>query len=433
MSERLNSPDGDPIAEQAPASGARLTRRALVRTAGVMAGAAMGAPVLRALAQTTSTDVPPAIVAPPDATKIPGQASGTLGARSPFETPALAPVGVTSGASFSPLQDLAGSITPSDLHFQRHHNGIAIIDPAKYSLTIHGLVDRPMRFTLDELRRLPAVSRVHFIDCSGNGRSAYRAPKPDMTPQMIDGLTSNSEWTGVLVSTLLREAGIGRAARWVLAEGGDAAVLSRSIPMAKMLDDALVAFAQNGEPVRVANGYPARLIVPGFEGNMNIKWLRRLKLVDQPNMSRDETAKYTDPLPDGTSRQFSFELDAKSIITSPAYPERLSGAGWWPVRGIAWTGRGRIARVDVSTDGGRSWTDAALMGPVTPQAHTRFEHMWKWDGRATTLMSRAVDETGAEQPTLAEFTRVRGAGTDYHFNAIRTWKVAGDGAVTFGG
>ena len=433
MSERLNAPDGDSMAEQPPEPVARLTRRALVRTAGVIAGAAMSAPVLRALAQTTSAPLPAAMVAPPDATKVPGQASADLGARSPFETPALAPVGVSTGASFTPLQDLSGSITPSDLHFQRHHNGIAIIDPAKYSLTIHGLVDRPMRFTLDELRRFPAVTRVHFIDCSGNGRAAYRAPKPDMTPQMIDGLTSNSEWTGVLVSTLLREAGVGRGARWVLAEGGDAAVLSRSIPMAKMLDDALVAYAQNGEPVRVANGYPARLIVPGYEGNMNIKWLRRLKLLDQPNMSRDETAKYTDPLPNGTSRQFSFALDAKSIITSPAYPERLSGAGWWPVRGIAWTGRGRIASVDVSTDGGRTWSSADLVGAVTQHAHTRFEHMWKWDGHPTTLMSRAVDEPGAVQPTLAEFTRVRGVGTDYHFNAIRTWKVASDGAVTFGG
>ena len=254
-----------------------------------------------------------------------------------------------------------------------------------------------------------------------------------MTPQMVDGLTSNSEWTGVLVSTLLREAGVKSAGRWILAEGGDAAVLSRSVPMAKMLDDAFVAYAQNGEPVRIANGYPARLILPGYEGNMNIKWMRRLKAIDQPNMSRDETAKYTDPLPDGTSRQFSFIMDAKSIITSPAHPDRLSGAGWWPVNGIAWSGRGRIARVEVSTDSGHTWFVANLLGAVYPNAHTRFQYMWKWDGRSTVLMSRATDETGYVQPTLAEFRRVRGPGTDFHFNSIRSWNVAGDGTATFGG
>ena len=203
--------------------------------------------------------------------------------------------------------------------------------------------------------------------------------------------------------------------------------------MAKMLDDAFVAYAQNGEPVRMANGYPARLILPGYEGNMNIKWLRRLKVIDQPNMSRDETAKYTDPLPDGTSRQFSFAMDAKSIITSPAHPERLSGAGWWPVTGIAWTGRGTIRGVDVSTDGGRTWTAAELVGPLYPHAHTRFQYVWKWDGRPAVLMSRAVDETGYVQPTLDAFRRVRGPGTDFHFNAIRSWNVASDGSVTFGG
>ena len=413
-----------------------LSRRALLRSAGLLGGAAIGAPVLRALAQSgvaPAPVIPPPIVTPLDATRVPGLPSSALGARSSFENPSLAPAGVTTGSSSTPLQALTGTITPSDLHFQRHHNGIAVIDPAHYSLTVHGLVDRPVRFTLDELRRFPAVTRVHFVDCSGNGRAAYRAPKPDMTPQTIDGLTSNSEWTGVPVSTLLREAGVRSTGRWVLAEGGDAAVLSRSVPMAKMLDDAFVAYAQNGEPVRAANGYPARLILPGYEGNMNIKWLRRLEVIDQPNMSRDETAKYTDPLPDGTSRQFSFVMDAKSIITSPSHPERLSGAGWWPVTGIAWTGRGRISAVHVSTDGGRSWTAAELIGPVLPHAHTRFQYMWKWDGRPAVLMSRAVDETGYVQPTLAAFRHGRGPGTDYHYNAIRSWVVAGDGAVTFGG
>ena len=416
-----------------------LSRRALLRSAGVLGGVALGAPVLKALAQTAaaSSGQPPAgsaaAAAPLDASRVPGLPSGALGVRSSFENPTLAPTGVTTGSSYTPLQDLTGTITPSDLHFQRHHNGIAVIDPVKYSLTVHGLVDHSVRFSLDDLKRFPAVTRVHFVDCAGNGRAAYRTPKPDMTPQIVDGLTSNSEWTGVLVSTLLREAGVRSTGSWVLAEGGDAAVLSRSVPMAKMMDDALIAYAQNGEPVRQANGYPARLILPGYEGNMNIKWLRRLEVIDQPNMSRDETAKYTDPLPDGTSRQFSFVMDVKSIITSPAHPERLSGKGWWPVTGIAWSGRGKIRGVDISVDGGRTWTAAELVGSVYPQAHTRFQFMWQWDARPAVLMSRAVDETGSVQPTLAVFRKVRGPGTDFHFNAIRSWNVAADGAVTFGG
>jgi sulfane dehydrogenase subunit SoxC len=245
-------------------------------------------------------------------------------------------------------------------------------------------------------------------------------------------MSSNSEWTGVPVSALLREVGARRGAEWVHAEGGDASLLARSIPMAKMLDDALLAYAQNGEALRMPNGYPVRLVLPGFEGNMCVKWLRRLEVKDAPTMTRNETAKYTDPLPDGTARQFSFAMDAKSIITSPAHPDRLTGAGWWPVSGLAWSGRGRIVRVDVSTDGGRTWTAAELQGPVLPMAYTRFTYPWQWDGRATRLMSRAVDEAGYTQPTLAEFRRVRGSGTDYHFNAIRAWDVAADGGVFFG-
>ena len=412
----------------------------MLQSAGLVAGAALTAPLVQLIAQAPAAAPTPPVVLPPvaptaplDATKVPGLPSGPLSERSIFEKPALAPLNVMSGATNTPLQNLRGTITPADLHFQRSHNGIAVIDPARYSLVVHGMVDRPLSFSLEELRRFPSTTRVCFVECSGNGRAAYRTPKPEMTPQEVDGMTSNSEWTGVLVSTLMREAGARSGARWVLAEGGDAAVLSRSIPMEKMRGDAMIAYAQNGEPLRMANGYPARLLLPGFEGNMCIKWLRRLEVIDQPNMSRDETVKYTDPLPDGTSRQFSFVMDAKSIITSPSYPERLKGAGWWPVTGLAWSGRGRITDVDVSTDGGKSWRSAELAGPVVPFAHTRFQYMWKWSGQPTTLMSRAIDETGYSQPTLAEFRKVRGAGTDYHFNAIRSWKVAADGTVTFGG
>jgi len=422
-----------------PPRNTSIARRVALERLTMLAGGAVLGRVAEppvALAQGNSIPAPSAAspVPPPDATMVPGLASGPLSARSAFEAPVLAPTGVMTGSSFTPLQALTGTITPADLHFQRHHNGIAVIDPSRYSLTVHGLVDRPTVFTLDDLRRFPAVTRTHFIECSGNGREAYRAPSRTMTPQQVDGLTSNTEWTGVPVATLLREAGFrSGTAGWVLAEGGDAAVLSRSVPMAKMLDDALVVYAQNGEPLRMANGYPARLLLPGFEGNMCIKWLRRLKVIDQPNESRDETAKYTDPLPNGTARQFSFVMDAKSIITSPAYPDRLSTRGWWPIRGLAWSGRGSIVRVDVSTDGGAHWTEARLLGAALPMGHVRFEHLWEWHGAPATLMSRAIDETGYVQPMLDEFTRVRGPGTDYHFNAVRRWLVASDGTVSFGG
>lgn len=414
-----------------------ITRRDLLHSAGVAAGIAFVAPVTSLLAQAvaspTTPRTPDASSIPADAAKVPGIPSGPLGERSPFERPALAPLGVTTGATNTPHQRLRGTITPADLHFQRHHNGIALLDPAKYGVTIHGMVDRPLVFTLADLKRFPSVTHTYFIECAGNGRTAYRAPKPEMTPQEVDGLTSNSEWTGVLVSTLLHEVGVRPGAKWALAEGGDAALLSRSIPLEKMLGDAMIAYAQNGEAVRAANGYPARLLLPGYEGNMNIKWLRRLKLIDQPNMSRDETVKYTDPLPDGTARQFSFVMDAKSLITSPASPERLNGPGWWPITGIAWTGRGRITGVDVSVDGGATWTAAELIGTALPYAHTRFQHMWRWSGKPAILMSRARDETGYVQPTVVEYRRVRGPGTDYHFNAIRSWRVGADGAVTFNG
>lgn len=414
-----------------------ISRRSLIATAGVAAGGAVLANVIPGLGNAQApqkaapaSQTPP--VVPPDPSAVPGLATEALSPRSQFEHPELAPTGVTTGASLTPLQDLTGTITPSDLVFQRHHNGIPTIDPARHTLTIHGLVDRPLSFTVAELQRFPAVTRVHFLECSDNGRTAYRAPKPNMTPQQVDGMTSNCEWTGVELKTLLRECGAQPAARWLLAEGNDAAKLSRSIPMEKALDDALIVWGQNGEALRPGNGYPIRLLLPGYEGNANIKWLRRIELGREPWMFRDETSKYTDPLPNDTARQFSFVLDAKSLITSPAFPAKLSGTGWWPIRGLAWSGRGRIERVDVSTDGGKSWTTAEIIGPNLSKAHARFQLMWQWDGEPARIMSRAIDETGYVQPTLAEYTRVRGIGTDYHFNAIRSWDISSNGTVTFG-
>ena len=408
----------------------RITRRGLIAAATTAAGAV----VLDRLGVAKAQSVTPAGVQSPavplDPSAVVGGPTTTVSARSPFETPARTPAGLVTGSAVAPIHELTGTITPSDLVFERHHAGVAMIDPKRYKLLIHGLVSKPMVFTLDELKRLPSVSRVYFLECSGNGRSTYRDPKPELTPQVIDGLTSSGEWTGVPLAVLLREVGVRSAASWFLAEGGDAAKLSRSIPIEKAWDDAMVAYAFNGEPLRPANGYPARLFLPGFEGNTSVKWLRRIKLIDQPNMSRDETAKYTDPLPNGSARQFSFVMDVKSIITYPSYPKRLE-RGWVEISGLAWSGRGKILRVDVSTDGGSSWTTAALQDPVLAKAHTRFRLPWRWDGKPTTLMSRAVDETGAMQPTLAVFQERRGKGTDFHFNYIRAWAVRPDGSVVY--
>lgn len=371
------------------------------------------------------------VAIPDDPTKVLGGGITAQAARSPFEPPLeIAPTHVVTGTAFAPIQSFTGTITPTDVQFQRHHAGIAMIDPAKWQLLLHGLVDRPLMFTLDDLKRFPSVTRVHFLECAGNGRKAFRHPKPDMRPQDIDGQLNNLEWTGVELRQVLAEAGVQAAAKWVVAEAGDAALLARSFPLDKALDDALLVYAANGEPLRPAHGYPVRLLLPGWEANMSIKWLRRLEVTDEPLMAKDETAKYSDPLPGDRARMFSWVKDAKSIITSPCYPGQIN-PGSQPISGLAWSGRGRIARVDVSTDGGRTWQEAALQGANTGKAAVRFVLPWMWDGQPAVILSRAVDETGYAQPTYAAFEAARGKGTDYHFNAIRAWQIDGAGRVTF--
>jgi sulfane dehydrogenase subunit SoxC len=402
----------------------------LAGAAGAVGAAALGATGRDAIAQGTGA-APAVPVVPDDPTRVLGLPTSAVGPRSAFETPMRAPVGAHAGASYTPLQDLAGTITPADLHFERHHAGIPVIDPARHRLVIHGLVTSPLEFTMEDLQRLPQVTRVHFIECSGNGRSAFKSPKPEMTPQQVAGMISNTEWTGVTLATLMREVGARPEAEWVLAEGGDACRMTRSVPMSKMLDDAILAWAQNGEPLRPAQGYPLRLVLPGWEGNINVKWLRRLELGRAPWMTRWETAKYTDPLKGGKARQFSFENDAKSVITSPAFPLQLAARGWQRISGLAWSGRGRVTRVEVSADGGDSWHDAQLFGAEHTKATSRFEWMWQWNGDAARLLSRATDETGYVQPTHAALVAARGEGTDYHFNPIVGWDVATDGRLTF--
>jgi sulfane dehydrogenase subunit SoxC len=390
----------------------KVTRRNL------LAGAA-GAVALRTTAQgQTSSAIDP--------TKVRGKPSRETGQRATTEK--LQRLVRSGNSSGTPHQDLMGIITPSDLHFERHHGGVPEVDPARYSLLIHGMVDRPTVFTLADLKRFPSVSRIHFLECSGNlGRTAG----PDTTPGQLAGLTSTSEWTGVPLATLLKEVGVHSNAKWLLAEGTDAAVLTRSVPIEKALEDAIVAYGQNGEPIRPEQGYPARLFLPGWEGNASVKWLRRIEVGDQPFMTREETSKYTEPFANGTSRMFSFRMDARSLITHPAYPVTLQ-RGWVEINGIAWTGAGMITRVDVSTDGGQTWAAARLQEPVLSMAHTRFRHLWEWTGAEAVIMSRAVDETGYIQPTRAELLKQRGPGTTgYHLNPITGWVVQANGRVIY--
>jgi sulfane dehydrogenase subunit SoxC len=393
----------------------------------LLAGAAAGA---IALGKTSSAmQAPPAPQTPQipsDSTKVRGRPSRALGQRSSFEKPQRQPRGATS--SGTPHQDLYGTITPADLHFERHHGGVPEIDPKSYTLLVHGMVDRPLVFTLADLKRFPAVTRTCFLECSGNlGRTA----PPQTTPQQLAGLTSQSEWTGVALATIFREVGASPKASWFLAEGQDAAVLARSVPMEKAYDDGLIAYGQNGEAIRPEQGYPARLLLPGWEGNTNVKWLRRIEISDHPFMTREETSKYTDPLANDTARMFSFVMDARSLITYPSYPASVS-RGWIEINGIAWSGYGRIRRVDVSTDGGKTWSQARLQEPVLPKAHTRFRHLWNWNGGEAVIMSRAVDETGYVQPTRAELLTARGPGAaGYHLNPITAWMVREDGSVVF--
>ncbi|WPV02026.1 sulfite dehydrogenase [Mucilaginibacter sp. cycad4] len=393
----------------------KISRRTLL--GGALAAAII--PVTSAFAKYVQVGVP--LVSDP--TKQPGPLPGTLGKRSLFENPVKKPSDISSR---TPLQGMYSTITPSDLHFERHHAGIPTLDPNKYELLIHGMVERPMKFSLHDLKRFPSVTRTCFIECAGN----FRTGKEEMTVQDILGLTSQSEWTGVMLSTLFRELGVDPKATWFLAEGGDAAVLTRSIPMHKAWDDAMIVYAQNGEAIRPEQGYPARLLLPGWEGNTNVKWIRRIEISDAPYFTREETSKYTYPVKDKI-RMFSFEMDARSIITYPSFPQKIE-RGWIEIRGIAWSGRGKVVKVEVSTDAGKSWNEARLQGPVLEKAHTYFRHLWQWNGSETEILSRVTDQTGYTQPTLKQLIDARGKDIGgYHMNPVTAWRVKRDGSVAF--
>jgi sulfane dehydrogenase subunit SoxC len=334
-----------------------------------------------------------------------------------------------SGGTATPLQNLHGIVTPSALHFVYMRAGVPVIAPADHQLLIHGLVERSLVFTMDDLKRLPSVSRVHFIECAGNS-GAEHIGKPRDNPTTSHGLASCTEWTGVLLSTLLTEVGLKPEASWVLAEGADACRMARSLPIEKAMDDIIVAYGQNGEALRPEQGYPLRLVVPGWEGNTNVKWLHRLHVLDQPAMTREEAASYTDLLPDGKARQFTFVMEAKSVVTRPAGGQRLATPGFYEITGLAWSGRGRINQVEVSTDGGHAWRRTELQEPIHTKAFVRFRMPWIWDGSETTIASRCQDETGYWQPTREEIVAARGMQATDHYNGIKWWRIRANGELT---
>jgi sulfane dehydrogenase subunit SoxC len=334
-----------------------------------------------------------------------------------------------AGSSATPLADGYGIITPASLHYERHHAGVPAIDPDQHRLTIHGLVERPLVLTMSEIRRLPSVSRIHFLECGGNSGGEWGA-NPGADVQRACGLASCSEWTGVPLRLLLDETGLKPGASWLIAEGADACRMQRSVPIGKLMDEAMLAYGQNGEPLRPEQGFPLRLLTPGWEGNVQVKWLQRLQVTNQPHMTRDETSKYSDLMPDGKARLFTLAMEAKSIVTFPSGGHRLPGPGLYELTGLAWSGQGLIDRVEVTLDGGGTWQDAFLQQPRFAKAFTRFRLPWRWDGKPAVIASRATDQTGYVQPARQELVAVRGTNSGYHFNGIKLWKVAGDGAVT---
>ena len=358
-------------------------RQFLEASAAVLGGAiaaSVGTDALAEAAQKGGENLPPNI---PEWMKMPGADTGSeiYGTPSKFEKSVIRNVPknlkqYTSTATRTPLQDLDGIITPNGLFYERHHGGIPEIDPAQHRLMIHGLADKPLLLTMDDIRRFPSQSRIHFLECSGN--PGYKAIYGKTASDLV-GLVSCSEWTGVSMKTVLQEAGLKPSAKWIVAEGADSAAMTRSLPIEKCLDDAMLVYSQNGERLRPAQGYPLRVFLPGFEGNMSVKWLRRLHVASEPVYSREETSKYTDLLADGKARQFSFYMEAKSIIT---------------------------------------------------KALTRFRLPWTWNGEHTVIMSRATDETGYTQPAFADLAKVRGLNSFYHNNAIIPWEIAASGEVS---
>jgi len=367
--------------------------------------------------------------------KTPGAPFTSYGAPSPHEREVVRWIAATAGVpgngvSWSPLHELDGIVTPSGLHFERHHNGVPAIEPAVHRLVVDGAVRQPLAFSIAALLRYPRVSRFCVIECGGNSNAGWRQQPIQTAAGYFHGMVSCSEWTGVPLRVVLDEAAPEHGADWLIAEGADAAGMTVSLPLAKAREDCLLALFQNGERLRPEQGYPLRLLVPGWEGVLNVKWLRTLTLAREPVMARNETARYTELQPDGTARQFTFVMDVKSLLTRPSAGMRLAGPDVYELSGLAWSGRGRITRVEISADGGTSWADAALNEPVLPQCFTRFRLPWRWNGAPCVLQSRATDETGAVQPTRAALLAARGRHGYFHYHAIVSWHVDADGVLS---
>lgn len=408
------------------AGGGLLNRRALLGGAAL----ATSAIAVKAAAAPLNT---------PDWSLMPGELMRGYGQPSHFEAHVQRPVlglypdgiGDGAGVSFTPLERLEGAITPNGLFFERHHSGVPQIDPERHAFVVHGMVTEPRVFTVNDLLTLPMVSRQCFLECAGNSLFNSFAEPQQRTAGEIHGLIGAAEWTGVLLSDVLDLVGVDAQAGWVLAEGADAAKQSRSIPLSKIMGgDAMIAMYQNGERLRSEQGYPMRLVLPGWQGSMQTKWLRRIKLTRGPTHTKDETSKYSLLQKDGKAQQFRFEMGVKSVITRPSPGISPMRPGLYQISGLAWSGAGRVTRVEISADNGSSWTDAHIDGPVLPQMLTRFRLPWVWSGAPSTLMSRATDETGAVQPTREDWYAPWAAGQLYHQNAIQAWSLSATGDVT---
>ena len=364
----------------------------------------------------------------------PGESFSPYGVPSPHEDKVIRLASANSvlqgnGASWSPLHQLEGTITPNGLHYERHHNGVPQIDPKHHKLLIHGLVEKELFFSINDLMRYPRRSQTCFIECGGNSNSSWNKNASKSPVGYSHGLVSCSNWAGIPLSTLLNEVGVKKNAKWLIAEGADAFAMNMSVPLEKAMDDGLLALFQNGERLRPENGYPMRLLLPGWEGVLNVKWVRRIELSDQPVMARNETSKYTELLPSGKSRMFTLEMEAKSVITSPVSGTSIPEPGLFQITGLAWSGRGKVKKVEVSADNGETWAVAALDGPVISKAFTRFRMPWRWDGKPAHLKSRVTDETGYVQPERDELVSNRGRHGYFHYNAIVTLAVEDDGFV----
>jgi sulfane dehydrogenase subunit SoxC len=331
--------------------------------------------------------------------------------------------------SKAPLGKLVGTITPTDLHYERSHSGNPDLDPAKHRLLVHGMTRKQLVFTVDDLMRMPSITRTVFIECTGNGWENWKKADPNVTVQNTHGLVSTNEWTGVPLRFLIDLVGKDRRSTWMLAEGGDAAGVDRSIPLTEeIMDEAFIAYGQNGEPLRPAHGFPIRLITPGLEGNLNIKWLRRLKFGNQPWMTRWETDRYTQLLANGKAMQFQLRMETNSVITQPSGTMEIR-PGYNLITGLAWSGHGKIAKVEISTDGAKTWKQAQLNHPVLPKAQARFQMDWVWDGKPTKIVSRSTDEMGNVQPDRKSLIDQMGTNALFHYNAQQTWSIDGAGRV----